>query len=666
MQKLLRKGHSYSGRERNCCFLNLGGSRDASRTRFATVSAGTSLDFPDDSRGQALCDWDHDGRVDLWITNRTGPRVRLMLNRYGTGENESVGLRLHGDGKSVNRDAIGARIEVYLKGARTPLLRTVTAGTGFLSQSSLWQHIGTGAEDVVKVIVKWPGAEPGTFTGVQAGGFFDLNQGTGAAVKWTPPDKRNTFLQALAGTLTAEEDSGIARVVLLSALPVPESFLPAAPGKSGLLLNLWSSTCPHCLGELKDWGPNLKEWNAAGVTVVSWCVDAPAPAAAKAAKAQGFSNPVVSSGGSGPDATLTAVLNAVQKGCIGLQNDMPVPVSFLFDARRRLVAIYKGPVSANQVTADFSLLTASAAERLAAACPDKSGQWADPIGAIGVRGPVSTLLEAGLASEAEKLLLEAVEWYAPELPKNATPSEQGWRLKELSSAHHALAGMALQRDDFTGAENRYNASIAAIPAAAVRRDLVRLYMNRKDKRWYPAMAAQLEAIVAVDPDPVDLGKLGVLLIELGRPSQAVAPLQKSTAARPDPMNFFQLGQALRASSRPGEAAQAWKQALELKPGLLPALNNLAWLRATNAADPLRDGAAAVTLATRAAEAAGPAQFVIQGTLSAALAEAGRFEEAAATVDKAAKLAEAAGQKEAVARFNGWKEKYLARQPIREP
>ena len=280
MQKLLRQGHSYSGRERNCCFLNTGGSADVSRTRFATVSAGTSLDFPDDSRGQALCDWDHDGRVDFWITNRTGPRVRLMLNRYGTGENRSVALRLTGDGKSVNRDAIGARIEVYLKGIKTPLLRTVTAGSGFLSQSSVWQHIGMGTAGVARVVVKWPGSKPETFTGVAPGGFFDLKQGTGAAVKWTPPDKPSVFPQALAGTPPAEDDSGIARVVLLSALPVPESFLPAAPGKSGLLLNLWSSTCPHCLAELRDWGSKIREWNAAGVKVVSWCVDADGPAAA--------------------------------------------------------------------------------------------------------------------------------------------------------------------------------------------------------------------------------------------------------------------------------------------------------------------------------------------------------------------------------------------------
>ena len=41
---MLRDGRSLSGHERHCCFLN---TRD---DHFATVSAATGLDFPDDGR----------------------------------------------------------------------------------------------------------------------------------------------------------------------------------------------------------------------------------------------------------------------------------------------------------------------------------------------------------------------------------------------------------------------------------------------------------------------------------------------------------------------------------------------------------------------------------------------------------------------------------------
>ena len=74
LQEHLRNGQSWSGNERHCVFLNTG------TPHFADASAVTGLDFPDDGRGLAVCDWDHDGDLDVWLRNRTGPRLRLMLN----------------------------------------------------------------------------------------------------------------------------------------------------------------------------------------------------------------------------------------------------------------------------------------------------------------------------------------------------------------------------------------------------------------------------------------------------------------------------------------------------------------------------------------------------------------------------------------------------------
>jgi tetratricopeptide (TPR) repeat protein len=669
MQKLLRQGKSYSGLERNCCFLNAGASADPSRKRFATISAAAALDFPDDARGLATCDWDHDGRVDFWITNRTAPRVRLMLNRYDSTGNHWLSLRLEGDGRTINRDAVGARVEVHLPGAPVPLLRTVTAGNGFLSQSSAWQHLGLGAAGKVdKVIVRWPGGPVETFTGVEPGGFYVLKSGAGIASRWTPPDK----IKPLAATgfeKPADEESESARLVLLAPLPVPAAWLPRPPGKRGLLLNFWSSTCPVCRAELKEWGSKPNHWESCGVSLASWCVDADQTEAAKVAKAAGVSIPVLASAEGGPGSTqpeLMAVFNAVQQGCFGLQKDMPVPVSFLFDADARLVAIYKGPVAATRVEADFSLFTLRDEQRRLAASPDKSGKWHDPVGGVGVRGPLAVFSESGLLKYSEPLLLAAGAWYARPLPSDATPAEIGWQRQELSRIHQSLAGWAVQRGDVKSAESHYLSSLAAVPSIVVRRDLVQFYMGRKDRRLYPAMVAQLEAIVAVDPDPGDLGKLGVLLLETGRAPDAVAPLRRSTEARADALNFFQLGQALRATSRPEEAAGAWVKALELNPKLVPALHNLAWLRATSTKEALRDGKAAVTMATLAAAGSTGPQFTFQGTLAAALAEAGRFDEAVSTVEKAAALAAAAGQQDVSAKFTRWKEQFSRRQPLREP
>ncbi len=109
LQRMLREGRSFSGNERHCAFLNTGGSV-AADGRFATVSALTGFDFPDDGRGLVTTDWDHDGDLDVWISNRTAPRLRFLRNDLPSGTGAFVALSLQGDGVTTNRDAIGARV----------------------------------------------------------------------------------------------------------------------------------------------------------------------------------------------------------------------------------------------------------------------------------------------------------------------------------------------------------------------------------------------------------------------------------------------------------------------------------------------------------------------------------------------------------------------------
>ena len=74
LSRRLKYGGSLSGRERNCAFLNSG------EGHFATISSLSGFDFLDDARALALMDWDADGRMDFWVSNRTAPRVRFMKN----------------------------------------------------------------------------------------------------------------------------------------------------------------------------------------------------------------------------------------------------------------------------------------------------------------------------------------------------------------------------------------------------------------------------------------------------------------------------------------------------------------------------------------------------------------------------------------------------------
>ena len=145
MSRMMWSGSSWSGRERHSAFVNL---RNGS---FASVGGVLGLDLIDDGRALAVGDWDSDGDVDLWFKNRSGAQLRFMRNDGARGHFLMLTLQ----GRSCNRDAIGARVEVHAGGRR--LIQTVTGGSGYLAQSSKTLHFGmadTGR--VQRVVIRWP------------------------------------------------------------------------------------------------------------------------------------------------------------------------------------------------------------------------------------------------------------------------------------------------------------------------------------------------------------------------------------------------------------------------------------------------------------------------------------------------------------------------------
>ena len=149
------------------------------------VSAVSGIDYPEDGRGVAFTDWDLDGDLDLWISHRTGPQIRLLRNE-GQSAKLFVALRLTGNGSTTNRDAIGARVEVIeRKYAESPMSRSLRAGDGFLAQSSKWLHFGlsTGGA-AAKAKVYWPGGDVEVFDSLAAGGRYLLTQGSGVSKPW--------------------------------------------------------------------------------------------------------------------------------------------------------------------------------------------------------------------------------------------------------------------------------------------------------------------------------------------------------------------------------------------------------------------------------------------------------------------------------------------------
>jgi len=164
-------------------------------------------------------------------------------------------------------------------------------------------------------------------------------------------------------------------------------------------------------------------------------------------------------------------------------------------------------------------------------------------------------------------------------------------------------------------------------------------------QWLPATARLLLA-TRLAPDNAEAhDQLGWVLARQGQLEPALTNFLTSVRLKPTPDAHYHLALAYVMKGRSADAIQQYREALRLRPDWTDAMNDLAWLLATDADDKLRDGKEAVRLAERARDLNGGKEARFWGTLDAAYAEAGRFEDAIKATDKAKELATAAGQKE---------------------
>ena len=126
-----------------------------------------------------------------------------------------------------------------------------------------------------------------------------------------------------------------------------------------------------------------------------------------------------------------------------------------------------------------------------------------------------------------------------------------------------------------------------------------------------------------------------------------------------------LGVSLHAQRQTRQAIAHYTETLRLKPDHVVALYKLAWIRGAHPQVEFRDGAEAVRLAQRACELTQHQAPAPLETLAAAYAEAGRFDDAVATAEKARQLALAAGQPELAERPVKMLRLFAERKPWRE-
>lgn len=398
LHDMVRRGRSFSGRERNCAFLNLGAGK------FADVSSVSGFDFPDDGRAVARCDWDGDGDLDFWLANRSGPQVRFLQNRLAT-DNHFLSLKLRGE--TCNRDAIGARVEIQLGDeVATTLIKTLRAGEGFLTQSSKQVHFGLGANQAkVKVTVHWPGGEREEFGDLNVDQHYLIVEGTGKP-EIAPIQKVEIAPSKPESPAANETRTG--SVVSGAQLPVPqlsyvtvdghEKTLNASGDKRYLLVNLWASWCRPCLVELKEFERHADELRAAQIEVAALSVDQLDSKGTSSAKAaSNLLRTLKLPGVSGWATSETAeTLRLVQENLFDFHQPMSLPTNILIDPQGRLAILYRGPVSVEQLLQDV--------ERLEGSEPHEGlpfpGRWRSPQTQLSPFDLVWNLVESGHLNQA--------------------------------------------------------------------------------------------------------------------------------------------------------------------------------------------------------------------------------------------------------------------------
>jgi len=138
--------------------------------------------------------------------------------------------------------------------------------------------------------------------------------------------------------------------------------------------------------------------------------------------------------------------------------------------------------------------------------------------------------------------------------------------------------------------------------------------------------------------------LGAAYCKTGRVNEAIIQFQKALEIKPKLAEaHYDLGYSLVQMGRVDEAVIHFQKALEIEPDFAAVHdstenNNFAWSLATNPEASKRNGALAVTLAEGACRRTHYQVTTMVGTLAAAYAEAGRFEDAISTAQKAITLA----------------------------
>jgi tetratricopeptide (TPR) repeat protein len=363
INELVRSDYSWSGYERNIFFANNGDGT------FSDVSGVLGLDLRDDSRAYGLSDFDHDGRLEFALKNRTAPQVRLMRNDL-EGLGGSVAFRL--TGHTSNRDAIGATITINSGGK--PQTKFLSAGSGFASQHTKEVFFGVGSNALpISVRVTWPNGGISNYQDVPVNHRIEIVEG-GATFEATPYAAAGAHRPRKGGALPAAAPPATLSTWLAAPLFGPDIKLVDQRGNRRQLRDAKGSPIFLCLLRL-DCGASREQLRImqaaagklrdAGLDVIP-AVITPKPGGD--ALREFPPNPSGFQVYLADDSSIRAW--GIQfRYLFDRRREMIPPLSLLLDARGAVVRIYQGLIDPQDAIADWLLIRGKSDQEFARTVP---------------------------------------------------------------------------------------------------------------------------------------------------------------------------------------------------------------------------------------------------------------------------------------------------------
>ncbi|HYW39866.1 MAG TPA: FG-GAP-like repeat-containing protein [Terriglobales bacterium] len=528
INELIRADGTWSGYERNIFYANNGDGT------FSDISGVVGLDFLEDGRAFAVADFDHDGRQEIFLKNRNGPQLRLLKNVI---ENlpPSIAFRLRGT--KSNRDAIGAVVTVEtelgrqtgtLQG-RTLQVRSLQAGSGFLSQHSKDVFFGLGAANgLVRASIRWPSGLVQELRDLPINHRVWIEEGSEPSrmEAFRTPAGRDQFAEVKLADAKPQEIETLpttAETWLLAPVEAPDFTLPDVGGQvrtlsalrgKPVLLNFWAAGAERCKDDWVAFNQRHAAWAARGLQLLSVNLDTPADSESVRAlvREHRLSFPILRG-----SEDVAGIYNILYRYLFDRHRDLALPTSFLINAKGEIVKVYQGPVNPEHVEQDFPHIPQNSAERLA---------WALPFPGV----------------------TDAIEFGRNYLSYGSVFFQRGYMDQAGASFRIAL------RDDPASAEALYG--------------IGSVYLNQQKTTEARQSFERALTLRASYPDTLanSWNNLGLLDAREGRTGEAIGYFQEALKLSPDHLiALANLGSAYRQQKRWDDARKTYERALQVGP-----------------------------------------------------------------------------------------------------